>query len=450
VPALHFAKTRHRRAWVWCAIAALCTVVAPLQSLPAGPYITVAWDSSPDERVVAYVVYVGTQPGRYNEAFVVRDRTFFTYPNAVPGRPYYFAVAAYAGGSLLGGPSAEVSGYGQATPAIVPPGDIRLSALETPSSLTASCTGAQVSACVPPDSAVVSTEGSIGALAATGNGRLLIVEDARRVRIFDFNSRAISPRAALVAPRNVSFIGIAADPRFEQSRRVYVAEAEQLADGARELRIVRYRDVQDTLGEPAVIVAGVPLPATGAAPFTVDSDGRIFIAISATQTNTNPSRSVVLGFEPDGSALRLNRAASPVIGWGPSAPTTMVWDDQAQQLWLSGVDGAAAAVVRIPVNSLTSSDEWPRVPRIVRVVFTQPGIGRVSERGHTENTAMLLVPTPLGARVSRVSESADGAAEVFDLAQGQPAAIAWDPQTKSAYVATAGTFGAGSYILKIN
>jgi hypothetical protein len=57
---------------------------------------------------------------------------------------------------------------------------------------------------------------------------------------------------------------------------------------------------------------------------------------------------------------------------------------------------------------------------------------------------------PLGARVSRVSESADGAAEVFDLAQGQPAAIAWDPQTKSAYVATAGTFGAGSYILKID
>jgi len=86
----------------------------------------------------------------------------------------------------------------------------------------------------------------------------------------------------------------------------------------------------------------------------------------------------------------------------------------------------------------------------VRVVFTQPGIGRVSERGHTENTAMLLVPTPLGARVSRVSESADGAAEVSDLAQGQPAAIAWDPQTKSAYVATAGTFGAGSYILKID
>ena len=70
MPALHFAKTRRRWAWVWCAIAVLCTVVAPLQSLPAGPYITVAWDSSPDERVVGYVVYVGTLPGRYNEAFV--------------------------------------------------------------------------------------------------------------------------------------------------------------------------------------------------------------------------------------------------------------------------------------------------------------------------------------------------------------------------------------------
>jgi hypothetical protein len=450
VPALHFAKTRRRRAWVWCAIAALCTVVAPLQSLPTGPYITVAWDPSPDERVVGYVVYVGTHPGRYNEAFVVRDRTFFTYPNAVAGRPYYFAVAAYAGGSLLGGPSAEVSGYGQATPAIVRPDDIRLSALETPASRTVSCTDAQVSACDPPDSAIVSTEGSIGALAATGNGRLLMVEDARRVRILDFNRRAISPRAALIAPPNVSFIGIAADPRFEQSRRVYVAEAEQLADGARELHIVRYRDVQDALGEPAVIVSGVQLPGIGAAPFTVDSEGRIFVAIPSERTNAKSARSVVLGFEPDGSALRLNRAASPMIGWGISEPATIVWDDQGQQLWLSGVDGDVATVVRIPVNSLTSSDEWPRVPRTVPLVSTEPGVVRVSERRHTENTAMLLVPTPLGARVSRVSESADGAAEVFDLAQGQPSAITRDPQTKSAYVAIGGTFGAGSYILKID
>ena len=209
----------------------------------------------------------------------------------------------------------------------------------------------------------------------------------------------------------MSFIGIAADPRFEQSRRVYVAEAEPLADGARELRIVRYRDVQDTLGEPAVIVAGVPrIRDWCGALHGGFRRANLHRDFRNADEHDNLHDPLCWGLSQMEVLCVSTARHRPSSAGAWSAPTTIVWDDQAQQLWLSGVDGAAAAVVRIPVNSLTSSDEWPRVPRVVRVVFTQPGIGRVSERGHTENTAMLLVPTPLGARVSRVSESADGAA----------------------------------------
>jgi hypothetical protein len=90
-----------------------------LGQAPSGRYITLEWDPSPDPTIVGYIVYVGTAPRRYTESYVVRSRTYFVYPNAVPEQRYYFAVAAYAGGPLMGPligvPSEEVSGFGQST-----------------------------------------------------------------------------------------------------------------------------------------------------------------------------------------------------------------------------------------------------------------------------------------------------------------------------------------------
>jgi hypothetical protein len=78
---------------VWWIVVAACASVSSLYSVP-GRYITVAWDPSQDDGVAGYAVYVGTTPGNYDKVFIVRNRTYFTFTDAVPERQYYFAVVA--------------------------------------------------------------------------------------------------------------------------------------------------------------------------------------------------------------------------------------------------------------------------------------------------------------------------------------------------------------------
>lgn len=88
------------------ALAIILYVISAV-SADAAP-VTIAWDPSPDQTVVGYQVYVGTTSGSYAETFDVGLATSFTYspPDA---SVYYFAVAAYAPGPLLGPLSSEVS-----------------------------------------------------------------------------------------------------------------------------------------------------------------------------------------------------------------------------------------------------------------------------------------------------------------------------------------------------
>jgi hypothetical protein len=394
-------------------------------------------------------VYVGSAPGLYDQVFIVRNRTYFTYADAVPDRRYYFAVAAYTD-TLVSTLSQEVSGNGQSTPAL-PVFDLAAADAPNPLGTLNStrgllCSGGSVSGCSS-TSAVAFTERSIDALAAIGDGRVLIVEDGRRIRVFD--GQTLSSDAALDASRNVTFIGIAVDPRLDQRSRIYIEEAERRDDGTREVRIVRYRDVQNTLGEPAVIVAGIPLPETGEAPFTVDSNGRIFIAVPSVGADAKSSGSVVLGFESDGSALRYNRAVSPVVAWAPSTPTAIAWENGADQLWLAGVDGVAPTVVRVPVSPLTSSDAWPRVPQRATAVSPDVILQRVASARNSETTPTLLLRTAPGGGLVRVLPDANEFAEVPQSTQEETTATSTDPQTNLIYVATRLKFGAASYIYKI-
>src|SRR5262249_18784299 len=69
-----------------------------------------------------YVVYVGTQSGSYSNAYDVGNTLAFSYPNAIAGQPYYFALAAYYPGPTIGAKSSEIVGYSNAPPTITNPG----------------------------------------------------------------------------------------------------------------------------------------------------------------------------------------------------------------------------------------------------------------------------------------------------------------------------------------
>lgn len=114
-------KLSVRRACVTCSFAFLLAVVAARPA--AADTLTLMWDRSSDTSVAGYLVYVGTQSGVYSTTFDVGNTTSFSYSNAAAGQPYYFAVAAYYPGPLVGARSAEVSGLTNAAPVLTNPGN---------------------------------------------------------------------------------------------------------------------------------------------------------------------------------------------------------------------------------------------------------------------------------------------------------------------------------------
>jgi hypothetical protein len=89
----------------------------------AADTLTLMWDPSPDTSVAGYLVYVGTQSGVYGTAYDVGNMTSFAYPSAAAGQPYYFAVAAYFPGPVIGARSTEVWGTTNASPVLANPGN---------------------------------------------------------------------------------------------------------------------------------------------------------------------------------------------------------------------------------------------------------------------------------------------------------------------------------------
>jgi hypothetical protein len=120
-----------RRQWIAYSIALLLTMTA---RSAAAATLTVMWDPSADSNVSGYLVYVGTQSGTYSNTYDVGNATSFAYPSATAGQSYYFAVAAYYPGPVIGTRSPEVSGTTNAVPVLTNPGN-QTSVIGTPLSL---------------------------------------------------------------------------------------------------------------------------------------------------------------------------------------------------------------------------------------------------------------------------------------------------------------------------
>ena len=112
-------RVNTRRRWTY-ALAFFLTMAA---RSAAADTLTVMWDPSADSNVAGYLVYVGTQSGVYSSAYDVGNTTSFRYSNASAGQAYYFAVAAYFPGPVIGTKSTEVSGSSNGAPVLLNPGN---------------------------------------------------------------------------------------------------------------------------------------------------------------------------------------------------------------------------------------------------------------------------------------------------------------------------------------
>ena len=168
--------------------------------------------------------------------------------------------------------------------------------------------------------------GSVSTLVRTSDRRLLFIEDGQRVRIVEDD--VLAPEPALTAAASAVLTGLVLDPAFADTRLVYVGVVEESSGGNRQLSIVRYREVANALGEGAVIVAGLPLPATGTPSLAVDAARRLYVAMPAAPPgDPRPDRyaGMVLRFESDGTAVRDDGVDAPIFSRGYAQPTALAW-----------------------------------------------------------------------------------------------------------------------------
>src|SRR5262245_15064261 len=87
----------------------------------AAETLNLTWDPSPNAGVIGYVVYVRISGGT-NSSYDVGGATAFAWDGAVDGQQYYFSVAAYTPGPVLGPRSAEIPRYPNLAPSLRDPG----------------------------------------------------------------------------------------------------------------------------------------------------------------------------------------------------------------------------------------------------------------------------------------------------------------------------------------
>jgi len=429
-----------------CLLLVLALVFSRMPVYAQGAGVTVAWDPNPEDFVAGYYVYVTVIrfPGIATEQFDVSKTTQFTFANVTPGVGYYFSVAAYTSKGVVGPRSASVyyragstarssssilpltaevaSGpYGVSDPyvgRVMRPGEVGspyVGGVTRPGEVGSPYVGrvfrpgaAAIDAiCVEGNPAdcyaahiLASTSAHITALDAFPDGRVALVEDGRVIRIVGAGTDAVTEVALTTDSPAQVILGVAVDPAFATSRAVYVSSTEQERDGRRSLSIVRYREVGGVLAQGAGIVTGLSVPATGAVPFTLDSHGRLYVAIPGGDLGgqvNSPYASSVLRFEADGSASPDNGNASPVFARGYAQPTALAWSAKDRLLWLSG-QGADWAGELALVNVESETAAKPRIPSPASFEVVAQRVSADQLRLPTGLTATLLAGDDTGTR----------------------------------------------------
>lgn len=239
-------------------------------------------------------------------------------------------------------------------------------------------------------------------LAALPDGRLLISEADGRVRVVrpgDARDREPALDASMITSLPFDPMGIAGHPEFAQNRLVYLSLLEHARAGESRLRVVRLREVGDTLGEPATLfeapVAG-DTDATSAGPrMAFGPDRLLYVMLPPGLEFVNePAASTPLA-----SMLRLTdegRApqGEPLSGIA-ATPLAFTWHPSTGALWVMfrGQDGQAS------VRSLGGRDRaqtmGAQAPRLLarEAVGTEGGTLLLQSASDDRRVAQALLGT---------------------------------------------------------
>jgi glucose/arabinose dehydrogenase len=200
------------------------------------------------------------------------------------------------------------------------------------------------------------------ALRFAPDGRLFVAEQDGRIRVVE--DGVMRPEPALVLDDVVvgpaaGLLDMALAPDFDRSRLVYVVYTTNGRDGLEKV-VTRYREVGNQLGEPAVLIGGIPAAVEpDSAALAFGPDGTLFVLTGQPADARAPQPDLAEGqllrLNPDGTTPRDNPAYSPIVRRSVRRPVSVVWTGQRETLLLvqggdwdaaTGSDGDAPVVWR--------------------------------------------------------------------------------------------------------
>jgi glucose/arabinose dehydrogenase len=191
-------------------------------------------------------------------------------------------------------------------------------------------------------------------LAFAPDGRIFLAERAGRVRVVrDGHLQAASALKLddVASAGGGGLLGVALDPRFERNHFLYAVYTTPSRSGGAVFVLARFREVNDTLADRAILldsVAASPLRAAAAVRF--GADGKLYAAFddggnARLAGDLGSFNGKVLRMNPDGSTPDDQEAATPVYSDEHRSPRGLDWQPVTGALWIA--DGGPGESARL-------------------------------------------------------------------------------------------------------
>ena len=364
---------------------ALTLIVATAQAVQGA---TASWDRNPEPNVTGYLLSYGTVSGRYDTTIDVGNVTTAQFfPPA--GNRYYVVVQAYTSTGDVSAPSTE---------AVI---DIPST---TSHSLALNTTPTLQQSTVRFESA-----GSVSGATALPDGRLLFVENGQSLRMLAPGS-ATAPIVLDARDASASFTETAVNSRFSVTRHVFVGVTTRLDANTSAFAVLRYREVNGSLGESVAVIADLRFRGNGVPRFTIDANERIYVAMPESD-RSDPYSAAILRFNPDGTVPADNPVASPVVARGFSRPGNLGWDGQVLVAIGADEHGSYSAAA---LNADQRSGSWPQSLQPVLVGDSNSVVMAAFSVGDSRTVRGLRAFIDASQRLFRASSGAPGSKVVFN------------------------------------
>jgi glucose/arabinose dehydrogenase len=214
-------------------------------------------------------------------------------------------------------------------------------------------------------------------MAFAPDGRLFVSERPGRVRII--SGTTLVPQPALTLPDvnaegEGGLLGLALDPGFATNGWVYLVYTARRSGDAPVNRLVRYREVANTLGEAAVLFDEIPASGIhNGSRLRFGPDGKLYMTMGdANEASVAQDLAALNGrifrLNPDGTTPRDNPFASPTYSYGHRNPQGLDWHPASGDLW----ETEHGATGNDEVNRIQAGRNygWP----IIEAGETRPGM----------------------------------------------------------------------------